>query len=257
MTSLDDKVKALLERQGLTDTATAAGAAAAPEKQKKPAAKKRAKRIVPKKVATRPNKAAEKAELFAHAYVRTGCNATAAYREAISPNCKDNTAQVEGHKYLSKPMVQQVLAPLLEGLMQKNEVDTEFVISRLLEQANASPLDYFHVDDRGQIVGIDLTGVTEGQRRNLKSIRMTENTFTDKSGNDHTTRSWVITVVDQQKAVEMFARYLKMFSTLEEDAVDAYRIGDRLAEGVKRIRASRDLDAWKDDAIDAKFSEVG
>ena len=188
-----------------------------------------------------------KAESFAHAFIRHGCNASAAYRDAISPNCKPDTARVEGHKYLTKPAVQSILAPLLEALMQKNEVDTEFVLSRLLEQANASPLDYFHITEDGCLGELDLSAVQDHERRTLRSIKVTNNKYG---------RTITVTVSDQQKAIEMFAKYLDMFRQ-EDSPEQERRIGDRIEQGVKRIRANRDLQAWKEGSIEGKFSEVG
>jgi hypothetical protein len=240
MTTLDEKVAAL-------KAANKAGVKAAP---KKPAAAKPKPAV--KRVATRPNKQAEKDQAFAHAYVRHGCNGAAAYRECY-PNCKPAGSHVGGSKMLRKATVQRVLEPLLEALMQKNQIDTEFVISRILEQANASPLDYFEVE-RGAIKGIDVGAINDAQRRNLRSIKMTENSFVDKHGNEHSSRSWHITVVDQQKAIEMFAKYLQMFTKSDELEDDA-RIGDLITLGVKRIREHKSLQAGVD-AIEGVFSEV-
>jgi len=244
------------EAEAAPDNTVEKGASHTSKPKPAPASQKTKKRAPGKAVvreATAPNKMAEKCERFAHAYVRSGCNATRAYKE-ISPDCTDVTAATEGGKYLRKPQTQRILMPLLEGLMEKNAVNTEFVLSRMLEQANASPLDYFYVNERGQLGGIDVTGITDAQRRNLKTIRMTENSFVDKNGGEHTSRSWHITVVDQQKAIEMFARYLQMF-TRDMAEEDLTRIGDLIEAGVKRIRANKDLEAWR--TIDAEFSEVG
>lgn len=147
---------------------------------------------------------------------------------------------------LSKPMVQGVLAPLLEALMEKGEVDAKWVLMRWYENSMASPLDYFTITDDGQLGGLDLSAITDAQRTNLRSI--------EQVPTEYGTRIKV-TVVDQQKATEMFAKYLKMLvPKLDEEDID--RIGDLLEEGVKRIRKQQDLGAWKDAAIEGKFTEV-
>ncbi len=243
MSALDKKIAALKAEHG-TGPKQVNG---------KKVAKKRVKKITPKRVATRPNKAAEQATLFAHAYVRHGCNATAAYKE-ISPNCKPESAQVLGHKMLRKVIVQQVLAPLLEALMQKNEVDTEFVLSRILEASNASPLDYFAIRNDGMLGALDLSAVTDAQRRNLKSIRVTKTTTISEHGNECINESFTVTVVDQQKAIDMFARYLQLYIKADERESDE-RIGDLIELGVKRIRKHKSLQAGID-AIEGVFSEV-
>lgn len=227
---------------------------------KKPEAKAQPKKAAAKKkppVRRRPtktDKTTEQAQLFAYAYVRNGCNATAAYRE-IKPGVKDSTAQANGHRMLRNAKVQQFLAPLLEALMEKNQVDAEWVLARWREHADCSPLDYFYQTEDGDLHLRDIDSLNEIERRNLRSIDVTK-TVSEGEDWSTTTYKWKITVVDQQKAVEMFAKYLDMLTrSLDEDEVE--RIGDLIEAGVKRIRASKDLDAWKDDAIEGTFSEVG
>ena len=140
-------------------------------------------------------------------------------------------------------MVQRILSPLLETLLEKNKVDTEFVISRLLEQANGSALDFFH----GRLGALDLASITDAQRRNLKSIKITDTKYG---------QSISIAVSDQQRAVEMFAKYLQMF-TKELEPEDAGRIGDLIEAGVKRIWANKDLNAWREIVAEGTFSQTG
>ena len=250
MGAIEDKIHALIAKQGLAKNTTTPSDIGAAKKKKKKAAPEA------KRVATRPNKQAERAELFAHAYVRSGCNATAAYKE-ISPNCKDTTAQVEGSKYLCKPMIQHIIEPLLAALMEKNEIDTEWAIGRLVEQSNASPLDYFRITEDGGLGGFDLTEITPAQRRNLKSIKYTKTSMVQEEGdNEVINETWTVTMVDQQKAVELLGRYLQIF-TKEAESEDVERIGDLITAGVKRIRANKALMEWKDGAFEGTFSEVG
>ena len=220
--------------------------------KKKPAVRKKVAKPTTKGRSSRTTE--EKAQAFAHAYVAAGCNATEAYKQAISPTCKDTTATANGHKWLSKAQVQKYLAPLLEALMEKNEVNAEWVLARWKEQADGSPLDYFQITPDGDLGQLDLTAINEAQRRNLKEIRVTENTRRTAEGEEYTTRQIHVKVYDAQKAVEMFAKYLGLLTrSLEEEEVE--RIGDLIELGVKRIRASKSLDAWQ--TIDAEFSEVG
>jgi len=255
--NLEERLAAMkAQAEAAPDDTVEKGVAAA---DKKPAPKANGKRAQPPVVRKQQARRTEddKAQAFAHSYVATGCNATEAYKRAISDRCKDSTAATEGHKYLRKPKVQQYLAPLLEALMAKNEVDAEWVLRRWKEQADGSPLDYFQITDDGDLGQLDLNGITDEQRRNLKEIRVTENTTRNsKDDTEYTTRTVHVKVYDAQKAVEMFAKYLKMLTRdLEEE--DVSRIGDLIEAGVKRIRASKDLDAWKNAATEGEFSEVG
>jgi len=244
MSSLDDKIAALKAKQGIRD-APEPPAAGAPKKAKKAAPKTKANGKAVKKVSTKRQKATENYELFSHAYIRHGCNATGAYTE-LHPDCTPESAATMGWRLLRNVEVQRILFPLLEALMEKNAVDTEFVLNRWLEQANGSALDYFHIEEDGRLGALDLTSITDAQRRNLKSIKISDTKYG---------QSISITVADQQKAVEMFAKYLQML-TEKAEPEDADRIGDLIEAGVKRIRANKDLNAWKDGAFDTKFSDA-
>ena len=148
---------------------------------------------------------------------------------------------------MKSPEVQKVLWPLLEAIMEREEAKSEEIIKRWLEQAEASPLDYFHITERGQLGGIDLTDLTPAQRRNLKSIQISDTKYG---------QNIKVTVVDQQKATELLGRMLGMMQTnLDPETED--RIGDLLEAGVKRIQRKMDADAWKEAAIEGEFTDVG
>ena len=246
MSQLDDKINALLEKQGLDEPD------AAKKKSKKKTKKKAVAKKAPAKKKTKKRPAKPKKvngvdpEQFAHKYIQHHCNALVAYK-ALRPDVKDSTAGVEGHRALRNPKVQQILWPLLEAIMEKEEAQSEEIIKRWIEQANASPLDYFHIDERGRLGAIDLTGITEAQRRNLRSIQVTDT----QHG-----QSIKITVVDQQKATELLAKTLGMLQ-IQIDKETEDRIGDLLEAGVKRIQKKMDADAWKKAAIEGEFSDVG
>lgn len=281
MTELDDKIKQLLNKQGLEQNEPDKPAKK-PAASKKPAKKKSKKRPAKAKhtSAKRPSGAAAKKKkkaarpkarkrtnpkvpqvnngidptLFAHRYVQYHCNATVAYL-SIKPDVKENTAGTEGWKLLRTPEVQDVLWPLLEGVLEKESAQSEWVIRRWLEQAEASPLDYFSITETGGLGGLDLTNISMAQRRNLKSIKYKRSTRTDDNG-ETVTEDWTVTVVDQQKAVELMAKMLGMLqTTIDPETED--RIGDLLERGVKRIQKKMDTEAWKDMAIEGQFSEVG
>ena len=135
---------------------------------------------------------------------------------------------------------------MLQKLLRKAQVDREWVLNRLTEQANASALDYFTQTSAGQLELRDMNELSDAMRRNLKSIKISKT----KNG-----RSISVTVVDQQQAVGMLAKFLQMF-TKKADREDAGRIGDLIERGVKRIRACKDLDAWRDVGVDDKFSDT-
>lgn len=188
----------------------------------------------------KPTSSNVKISLFCNEYIKNGLNGAAAYK-ALHPKASTKTASVEACRYLAKPSIQKVLQPMLRDMLTKAQFDAELVLSRWLEQANASPLDYFAITKDGNLGALNLRDLTEAQRCNLKSIKVSET----KNGTTTT-----VTVCDQQHAVDMIARYLQMF-TVKSRPDDDYRIGDLIEEGVKRIRKYKDLDAWRE--IDSNY----
>lgn len=240
MTGLDEKIRAIKAGKN-------------PGKHK--SAKERANGKAVKRVPTVRKKADEQDELFAHAYVRHGCNGTKAYLE-VFPNVKPESASVLGWKRLRKVNVQRILFPLLESLMEKNAVDTEWVLTRWLEQANGSPLDYFHITSDGELGDLDLNGISDAERRNLKTIKVNRTFIAGREGaDDKINENITITVADQQHAVDMFAKYMRML-TEKMPEEDRDRIGNLIEQGVKRIRACKDLDAWRDIDIGGQFNDA-
>lgn len=244
MSTLDEKVAALKAKQGSRDGQEQPGVRTA-SKKKKPARKKKNNGQSTKKCSDQRDKATDNYELFSHAYIRHGCNATGAYKE-LHPECNPGTAATSGWRLLRNVDVQRILFPLLEELMKKNTVDTEFVLRRWLEQANGSALDYFRVEEDGRLGALDLASITTAQRRNLKSIKISDTKYG---------QSISITVSDQQRAIEMFAKYLQMFAE-KDSPEDSRKIGDLIEAGVRRIRACKDINAWKDLGFDGGFSDA-
>ena len=254
MTELDDKINRLLKNQGVKKNEPDQPAAKPAAKKKAPAKKKTKKRPAKKKaVAT----SKVDPELFAHRYIQYHCNGTAAYL-SIRPDVKPESAAVSANKLLRTAKVQNVIWPLLEALLEKESAQSEWVIKRWLEQAEASPLDYFTITSDGNLGGLDLTNLSPAQRRNLKSIKYNKTTSTSISAKgtetETVTERWDVTVVDQQKAVELMAKMLGMLTPqLEKETED--RIGELLERGVQRIRKMGDPEAWR--TLEGEFSEVG
>jgi hypothetical protein len=93
---------------------------------------------------------------------------------------------------------------------------------------------------------LDFSNLTEDQRLNLKEITVTPTKYGTK---------YSIKTYDAQHAVDMIAKHLGLLvDRLPEK--DAGRIGDLIEAGVKRIRATKDLDAWQDIVLDVDVTEV-
>jgi len=215
----------------------------------KPAPKKRtpAKKAV-SKVISKPEAIHR---LFAEALIRNELNATAAYKE-IKPNVTDKTAAANGHKLLRTTETIEILTPMLERLFIKAGIETEYVFRRWVEFAQATPLDYFRVDEDGYMILRPTDDLTPAQRTNLREIKLTT---TKSADGEYINQNVQVKVVDQQKAVDTIGKHLGLLVD-KLDADDVERIGDLLERGINRIRETKDLDGWKDVILDAEFAEV-
>ena len=183
-------------------------------------------------------------ELFAKELIKNSMNATKAY-QAVSPKVTAKTAATEGFRLLREPETIEILQPMLEQLFTEAGIDAQWVFKRLVEMSQATPLDYFTINNAGQPV-LDMSDLTPAQRANLKEIKITDTKF----GQNITVK-----VCDAQKAIDSIGRHLGLFiDRLPEKDVE--RIGDMLERAVKRIKATKDLDAWKDIILDVEVAEV-
>lgn len=206
----------------------------------KPAAVKRKRRRTNGKVISKPEVIHK---LFAHAMIRNKMNATAAYRE-LHPGVTDGTAKVEGCKTLTNPNVIAELTPLLENLFIDAGIETEYVFRRWLEIASGSAADYFRFEDGVPV--LDMSNMSPAQRSNLKKITITQTQHGTNYG---------IEVYDAQLAINTIGKHLGLLvEKLAEEDIE--RIGDLIERGVKRIRATKDLEGWRDVILDVEVTEV-
>jgi len=179
---------------------------------------------------------------FCQELIRAGLNAKAAYLK-VHPEVTPRTAEVNGHRMLRNAEVQAVLLPMLEKLFIDAGIEADYVFKRWVEMSQASPLDYFKIAKDGKLGELDLSNLTEAQRLNLKAIKVTQTKFGE---------TITVTVCDQARAVNMIAKHLGLL-TEKTDNKDVERIGDIIEKGVARIKATKDLDGWKDMIIDGKL----
>jgi phage terminase small subunit len=199
-------------------------------------------------------------ERFAQELIIHSMNATDAYM-ALCPTVKRTTAAANGSRLLREAETLEFLKPMLEKLFVKAGVEAEYVLSRFLEMAQATPLDYFEIDEAGGLGRLNLNGLTDSQRLNLKEIKV-ERTAVEKESPDGSIVFQVVNekinikVHDAQKALEILARHLGLLvERLAEE--DISKIGDIIERGVKRIKQSKNLDAWEDIILDVEYKEIG
>jgi len=142
-----------------------------------------------------------------------------------------------------------ILTPKLQKLFIDAGIEADYVFKRWVEISQASPLDYFDVEPNGQLGQLNLNGITDAQRINLKEIKV-ERTMIEKTDADGEVTHAIVSekinlkVADQQKAVDTIAKHLGLLvDRLADEDID--KIGDLLEAGVARIRKMGDPDAWK------------
>lgn len=237
-------------------------------KKKKPVRKKAKKKVAKKRVAKKASK--KKAPrrksngratiridraLFCKELIKNSMNATAAYK-AVSPKVTDKTAAANGHRLLREAETVDMLTPMLQELFIDAGIEANYVFKRWVEMSQASPLDYFRINDEGEMYLRSSESLTQAQRVNLRKIKVTKNETQSKDGETlHITTRTEVEVVDQQRAVSEIAKHLGLLMDKLADE-DVERIGDLLEKGVARITSSRDLDGWKSIVFDGEATEV-
>lgn len=216
--------------------------------RKKPAAKKAKKtnnKAAPRAKARAIAKHRIDRTLFCKELIKNSMNAAAAYK-AVSPNVTDGTAKVEGHRLLTEPNVVKILTPMLAKLFIDAGIEADYIFKRWLSQSQASPLDYFKITKDGKLGDLDLSNLTEDQRLNLKAIKVTPTKFGETIS---------VTVCDQAHAVDMIAKHLGLLAE-KLPAEDGERIGDLIEAGVRRIKASKDLEGWRSIIVDGQLVDT-
>jgi len=181
-------------------------------------------------------------ERFAEELIKHSMNATEAYL-AVSPKVTRKTAAQQGHVLLREPETIEALTPMLEGLFIDAGIEASWVFRRWLEIASGSAADYFKFDDG--IPVLDMSDMTPAQKRNLKSISISQT--------QHGT-NYKIETYDAQRAIDTVGKHLGLLVDKLADE-DVERIGDMIEKGVARIKANKDLDGWKDLIEEAEFTE--
>ena len=74
----------------------------------------------------------ENQQKFADYYLSNGCNAKQAYKQ-VHPKCNENTAEVEGSRYLRKPKLDEYIRKRQKEIQESTQVTQEYVIMNLKE----------------------------------------------------------------------------------------------------------------------------
>jgi hypothetical protein len=125
---------------------------------------------------------------------------------------------------------------MISELLEGTQIDAKWAIIRWIEQTEASPLDYFEINQDGGLGDLKIDGLSNAQKRNLKSIKVTRHRWGE---------SITVSVCDQQRALASISKLLGLSSSTKP-AETSPRVGDLIEKGVKKIRKARDAEAWKE-----------
>lgn len=226
---------------------------------KKTAAKKKTKKKVAKKPVRKKSVNGTTVRIdrarFADELIKHSMNASAAYK-ALSPKVTDKTAAQRGMLLLREVEVIDILTPRLQKLFIDAGIEANYVFKRWVEMSQATPYDYFRVDEDGHMMLRSSESLTHAQKLNCKKLKVTKNEATSKDGDTiYVTTRTELEVVDSQRAISEIAKHLGLLIDKMADE-DVERIGDIIERGVKRIRATKDLDGWKDVILNVEAVEV-
>lgn len=115
-------------------------------------------------------------EKFANYYIEEGGNASEAFRRAnpISKNWKDEAVWVEASKMCSRPNVRLRIKELQEQAKKRSDITKDDAIQILVDWLNIDPTDFVEATEDGVVVK-DLKGLSDAQRKSIKSIVPTAN----------------------------------------------------------------------------------
>lgn len=140
--------------------------------------------------------------MFCRYYVSNGHNAT---RAAISAGYSKNTAREIARENLTKPYIKAFIDKLEEPVIKKLNIDENWVLTKLKNFSEANILDYFEINDDGDIKLKDLTKLPDNKIESIESIEQN-----DKG-------RIKIKLVDKRASVTHIGKHFGMF----KDVVDA------------------------------------
>lgn len=112
-----------------------------------------------------------KQDLFCRHYVSNKHKGTKA---AIDAGYSENTAGQMACENLKKPQILERIKELEKPVIEKLEIDENWVISKLKGFADSKITDYFKIEN-GEIVLKDFSDLTDAQISAIESIKQTKN----------------------------------------------------------------------------------
>jgi hypothetical protein len=171
---------------------------------------------------------------FALELLRNNFNATQAYL-AIYPNGTRQSAAVSANRLYHDEDTQRYLTALVKQLHDDQKLDVDFIYEKWYSHATASPVDYLDFAEDGSVSLKDVSQLPRELQENLRSLNVTINRTHDEHGKENVSTHVQISVVDQQKAVEMMAKS----AGLLRDKVDLnvnFKSSEFIEEAVARMK---------------------
>jgi hypothetical protein len=142
-------------------------------------------------------------ELFCRYYVQNGRYAVQA---AISAGYKRNTAESFAWKILKNPDVMEFINKLQAPVLEKLNIDEDWVLTKLKNFADADISDFFEINE-GKLIIKDLKKLPKEKTAAIESIKAT------KLGIE-------IKLVDKRSCLADIGKYLGMFKKNADEKVD-------------------------------------
>lgn len=161
----------------------------------------------------------KKESLFIQYYLQGNSPHKAAILAGYSPF----TAEVASSLILNRPRVIAEIRRLSDEIFNEKKIDSDWIISKVTELAEANMLDYLEVQDNGD-VKVDLRRITRSMGAAIQEFSF------DPSGRPK------IRLVDKKAAFDLLARIKKMFNSSDEsgekDAPLSIQAIDRIVQNV-------------------------
>jgi hypothetical protein len=165
---------------------------------------------------------------IADLYVQAGYDA-----ERI-PGATYDSATSSAYTLLRHPLVETALAEERQALKVRMAIDADYVLRKLVTMAEASLLDFGHVNDKGELV-VDLRRATRDQLQAIQEV------VVDETPTGRRTR---IKLIDRAKLIKLIGSHIDIRAFMERHSVEAStQLSEALAAGMERARRALDSGA--------------
>lgn len=170
---------------------------------------------------------------FCHAFLfgTARYNATEAYL-VINPTVSRGSASELGSRLLARVETQQALARMAREALARNELRANEIIGHWLAMSVANVMDYFDIDEKGQLSLKDLTKLDVAVQRNISQLEVT----TEKVNEMVTAQKVKLKLVDRRAVLDSMAKAAELFGKLAREDQGNDGIASAIEQGFERVR---------------------